>query len=105
MTWAGINTVGALHRYSAKRVAKPVNFWCLAPQAASVSVVGDFNNWDGNANPMRRQPDGSWTIQATLTHGHHQYYFLVDGHPTLDPRAQGVTRNARNERVSMIAVS
>ncbi len=73
--------------------------------AKSVSVIGDFNSWEPNAHPMRRQPDGSWSIQIMLCHGHHQYQFLVDGHAMLDPRAQGITRNANHERVSMIAVS
>ena len=34
-----------------------------------------------------------------------QYQFLVDGEPMLDPRANGVARNTRNERASLIAVS
>ena len=32
---------------------KGVAFAVWAPQAASVSVVGDFNNWDGRAHQMR----------------------------------------------------
>ena len=92
-------------RYSAKRMAKPVNFFCQAPEARTVSVVGDFNDWRPDAHPMHRQPDGGWSVQIPLHHGHHLYLFLVDGRPTLDPRAQGYGRNVRNERVSMIAVS
>ena len=94
-----------LNRYSAKRMAKPVNFICNAPEAAQVSLVGDFNHWAPEAHPMQRQPDGAWMIQIAMHHGHHHYMFLVDGKPTLDPRAQGIARNARNERVSLIAVS
>jgi hypothetical protein len=54
---------------------------------------------------MKRQPDGGWTAQVPLTHGHHHYQFLVDGVPTLDPRAQGMARNEKNEKVSLIPVS
>ena len=92
-------------RYNAKNMAKPVNFYCSAPTAQSVCLVGDFNGWNSLANPMRRQADGCWFAQVQLTHGHHQYCFLVDGEPTLDPRGTGITRNERNERVSLIAVS
>lgn len=95
----------ALHRYSAKRTAKPVNFICSAPGAKHVSVIGDFNNWEPNANPMKRQPDGAWMVQVPLSHGHHQYLFWVDGQAQLDPRAQGVTRNELGERVSLLAIS
>lgn len=95
----------AAGRYSAKKMRKPVNFFCHAPSAAAVMVVGDFNEWDPRANPMRQGPDGAWHVQVPVYHGHHRYVFLVDGVPTLDPRAQGVSRNDRNERVSLLAVS
>jgi 1,4-alpha-glucan branching enzyme len=98
-------TNGALHRYSAKRMAKPVNFVCSAPGATQVSVVGDFNEWEPRAHPMRRQPDGAWMAEVQLSHGHHHYLFSVDGQKHLDPRAQGIARNAEGERVSLIAVS
>ncbi len=78
---------------------------CLAPQANAVQVVGDFNGWDPQAHPMKRFPDGAWRLEVPLSHGHHQYLFLVDGKPMLDPRAHGIARNERNERVSLLAVS
>ena len=82
-----------------------VNFFCMAPQAKSVSLVGDFNDWQPAAHPMTRMPDGGWTIRLELPHGHHQYAFLVDGQPTLDPNAMGKVHNERNEVVSLIAIS
>ena len=92
-------------RYSAKKMAKPVNFICNIPQAKHVSLVGEFNHWHPNANPMKRQPDGAWMIQVQLHHGHHQYYFLVDGKPMLDPCAVGSATNANGQKVSLLAVS
>lgn len=92
-------------RYSAKKVAIPVNFMLVAPEAQAVTVVGDFNKWDPGAHPLSRRPDGSWQAQVVVTSGHHCYQFLVDGVPTLDPRGQGVTRNERNERASLLSVS
>lgn len=92
-------------RYSAKKMAKPVNFVCVAPSAGEVSLVGDFNGWNGTSTPMKRQPDGAWLIQVPLHHGHHQYVFMVDGKAVLDPKAHGVARNQKGEKVSLIAVS
>lgn len=92
-------------RYSARNMAKPTNFFCAASEAQSVAVVGDFNDWGPRAHPMQQQADGSWHLQIPLNHGHHHYAFLVDGKPMLDPRAMGVARNEKNERVSLIAVS
>ena len=97
--------LGGPSRYSAKSQAKPINFYCDAPAARDVFIVGDFNDWNPTAHPMERQFDGNWIAQLQLNHGHHHYLFLVDGKPTLDPRAQGVGRNEMNEKVSLIAVS
>ena len=80
-------------------------FAVWAPNAGSVSVIGDFNGWQPAAHPMTRMPDGGWTIRLELPHGHHQYVFLVDGQPTLDPNAMGKVHNERNEVVSLIAIS
>lgn len=98
-------SLGPKNRYSAKNSTRLINFIYLNPTAQSVSVIGDFNQWNPTANPMSRQPDGGWSARLALHHGHHRYQFLVDGVPTLDPRAQGVSRNERNEKVSLIAVS
>jgi len=92
-------------RYGAHRTLRAVNFVCNAPQAQSVSLVGDFNDWSASSNPMKKMPDGAWLLTMELRHGHHRYAFLVDGHLTLDPRAQGITRNDAGERVSLVPVS
>ena len=86
-------------------MTKPVNFICTALEAKQVYLLGDFNNWNPAAHPMNRQPDGAWLLQVQLNHGHHHYRFLVDGKPTLDPRAQGIARDQKGEKVSLIAVS
>ena len=88
-----------------RKVLRAVNFICNAPQARSVSLVGDFNQWNPTAHPMRQMPDKAWFISVELKHGHHRYAFLVDGRLTLDPRAQGVTKNDHGDRVSMVPVS
>ncbi len=91
--------------YSARNMAKPVNFYCPAPGAKFVSLVGDFNHWNPTSLPMEHRLDGWWFLQVHLTHGHHRYRFLVDGKPMLDPQAMGVARNQDNEEVSLLAVS
>jgi 1,4-alpha-glucan branching enzyme len=87
------------------KTLRAVNFLLQAPTARSVSLVGDFNGWDPTKHPMTQGFDKSWSITLELKHGHHRYAFLVDGVLSLDPRAQGVTRNDRNERVSLLPVS
>lgn len=64
-----------------------VKFVLLAPQAVRVSVVGDFNGWDGAATPAVRQADGSWATFVSLSPGRHVYSFVVDGQFVSDPTA------------------
>ena len=84
---------------------RAINFICHAPQAKAVSLVGDFNQWDAAAHPMKQTPDRAWLLNVELKHGHHRYAFLVDGVLTLDPHAQGITRNDKGERVCLVPVS
>lgn len=67
----------------------PVQFVVVAPNAASVSLVGDFNDWDARLTPMRAERDGRlWTVTIPLTPGRHRYAFLVNGARWLaDPSA------------------
>ena len=94
-----------MNAYGARKTLRGTNFICGAPQAQSVSLVGDFNNWNPASHPMKQMPDGAWLLMVDLPHGHHRYGFIVDGALTLDPRAQGITRNGRGERVSLLPVS
>ena len=41
---------------------KGVSFAVWAPNAQRVSVIGDFNRWDGRINPMRSLSSGIWEI-------------------------------------------
>jgi len=52
----------------------------VAPHAATVAVVGDFNNWDAQATPMTRTPTGgTWSVALRLPAGRHVYAFVVNG--------------------------
>ncbi len=91
--------------YSAKSTLKPVAFLCPDSKAKHVTVMGDFNDWDPASHPMQQLFDGAWRVEIPLGHGHHHYLFCIDGKPCLDPRAQGIARNHKGEKVSLVAVS
>ena len=55
-----------------------MKFVFVAPAAARVSLVGDFNRWDPDATPMQRT-GGTWTVTLPLAAGRHLYSFVVDG--------------------------
>ncbi len=65
-----------------------IQFVLQAPGAASVMVVGDFNDWDVSATPLERGGRGLWSVTVPLAPGRYRYSFLVDGTTWLvDPGA------------------
>lgn len=57
-----------------------VQFVLVAPEASGVSLVGDFNDWDAQATPLRAVSRGGvWTVHVPLAAGRHEYAFVVDG--------------------------
>lgn len=67
---------------------KIIRFALVAPGAGTVSIVGDFNNWDPRATPLKAERDGStWLIDMPLSAGRHVYAFVVDGDLVTDPSA------------------
>jgi 1,4-alpha-glucan branching enzyme len=52
----------------------------IAGGAERVCIVGDFNNWDVQASPMKKLKDGAHTITLDLEKGkEYQYRYLIDG--------------------------
>lgn len=70
-----------------------VSFAVWAPNAQRISVVGEFNFWDGRRHPMRqRRENGIWELFIPAVHEGQLYKFeIIDcrGHVTLraDPYA------------------
>ena len=55
-----------------------VHFAVWAPSAQRVSVVGDFNNWDGRVHQMRKLlPSGVWEIFLPGVHEGAHYKFEI----------------------------
>ncbi len=68
-----------------KGTDKGVKFTYFAPNATSVYLIGDFNNWNTNATMMKKNADGLWSVIVPLTPGKYQYKFFVDGKYEADP--------------------
>jgi 1,4-alpha-glucan branching enzyme len=66
---------------------KGVHFAIWAPNVSRVSVVGDFNNWDGRRHAMRNRRDtGVWEIFIPGVEEGHKYKFeMLDGQGNLLP--------------------
>ena len=45
---------------------KKVSFTFSAPHAGSVSIAGDFNDWNPGSHPMKKDKKGVWKISFNL---------------------------------------
>lgn len=83
-----------------------VPFGLDAPGAASVALVGDFNDWNPSATPLvERGARGQWTAAVSLPPGRHEYAFVVDGTQWLpDPNGPLAARNEFGTRSSVLYV-
>jgi 1,4-alpha-glucan branching enzyme len=58
----------------------PIAFSCDAPSATAVFVAGTFNDWKPDASPLQRHlSNGNWSGTLSLSPGHHEYKFVIDG--------------------------
>ncbi|QEF99278.1 1,4-alpha-glucan branching enzyme GlgB [Stieleria maiorica] len=77
-----------------------VAFRVWAPNADQVSVVGDFNDWNPEANPMDREDGGNWLAVVEHAKPGDQYkYEITSGEHTfqrVDPRVREVTNSVGN---------
>lgn len=57
--------------------------WFYLPSevnAETAALVGDFNNWDESADPMKEKKDGTFYTAVTLEKGQsYQFRYLLDG--------------------------
>jgi hypothetical protein len=70
-----------------------VSFYFESETASTVYLVGNFNNWDPFATPMKGE-DGEWFVQLKLKPGVYEYAFVINGTKTVeDPNEYGSIKN------------
>lgn len=68
-----------------KSVRGKIPFEFFAPEAQGVSLAGNFNQWNTQANPMKKDKKGIWKATLSLEPGRYEYRFFVDGNWENDP--------------------
>lgn len=83
-----------------------VQFRLEAPAARSVSLAGDFTDWEASWNLEDSDGDGIWTARVPVTPGVHAYMFLVDGNEwATDPEANRYQDDGFGNRNAVLAVA
>jgi len=84
--WKSYDRLGA-HLRTVDDVAG-VHFCVWAPNATGVSVIGDFNGWDGRRHPMRKRiPSGIWELFVPGVGEKAQYKYQVRHHGATTERS------------------
>lgn len=84
-----------------------VQFAFADKDARSVTVAGDFNDWDAEATALRdTDGDGVWTGLIALRPGMHKYMFVVNGEQWVtDPEAERYVDDGFGMRNAVIAIT
>ena len=74
--------------------------------AETAVVCGDFNEWDVNANPMKKLKDGSFSLSISVPAGQtYRFRYLLDGERwENDWEPDGYEPNEHGEDNSLLTV-
>lgn len=71
---------GTAQAAPARDTVQLVRFVFVDSGAASVALVGDFNEWTKGATELKRSgAPGVWITSVALTPGRHEYAFIING--------------------------
>ena len=91
--------------YGVRQNQGRVEFVALYPNAKSVLLAGDFNNWQPDRTPLNSHGDnGRWLVDLPLDKGRHSYRYVVDGRWQEDPYNQNIQSNEFGEYNSVVEV-
>ena len=57
---------------------KKTVFEVKLPDARSVSLLGDFNEWDPEKHVMKKGKNGIWKAEVKLSPGEYQFLYFAD---------------------------
>jgi len=83
-----------------------VQFLIAAPEARSVALAGDFNEWSPSIELSDPDRDGVWSARVALDAGVHEYMFVIDGTEWQpDPNSLSYAADGFGRRNSVVAVA
>ena len=85
---------------------RSVEFVLRTTADSTVALVGDFNDWDPRATPLRPSSDSLWSVVVPLRPGRYRYTFVVDGTQwRRDPSAPSALEDDFGTPTSVITVA
>ncbi|MCB9135463.1 MAG: isoamylase early set domain-containing protein [Anaerolineales bacterium] len=83
-----------------------VTFEVSAGEANEVALLGDFNEWNSSATPMKRRKEGTFSVTVSLKPGNeYKFRYLADGETWLnDAAADSYVPNTFGSEDSVVSV-
>jgi 1,4-alpha-glucan branching enzyme len=63
---------------------KTVEFRIYKPEANTVALIGDFNQWNPEHDYLLKERNGIFTLRKKLKPDDYLYYYIIDGEQVLD---------------------
>lgn len=83
-----------------------IEFAYFRPAADQVSLAGDFNHWQTQSHPMKRDQHGWWRLTLALPDGEYRFKYVVNHHLwEADFAAYGVELNDLGGWTSVLFVN
>lgn len=70
-----------------------------------VKLVGSFNEWNEEANPLKYNKNGNWSVMLGLNPGKYEYKFKTNIGWYNDPNARNYVNNPYGDQNSLIEVN
>lgn len=102
----GLLQHASLHHHAGVVFLPDSGRWCIRewlPMAKSVSLIGDFNDWNRQSHPLSPATGGFWDIElpaTALAHGQKLKLHIVGADDTARDRIPAVIRRAVQDPVS-----
>lgn len=88
-----------------KKHRKKVVFSLHAPQAETVLLAGDFNQWHPEKHVLKKGKSGAWETRLMLYPDTYEYKFVVDGKWQTDPANTRTCQNCFGSRNNLLTVA
>lgn len=63
---------------------RTVEFRIHRPEASTISIVGNFNNWNPEHDYLSKDSNGTFHLKKMLRPGEYLYNYIIDGNMELD---------------------
>lgn len=84
--------------------SKNIEFWFQAESGKEIFIAGSFNNWNPARTKLKDTGDGLYKVTIHLSHGTHEYKFVMDDIWLIDPKNPETVENAFGSMNSVVTL-